>query len=106
MKKVPLLKNNHVKDRLEYAQRYINFDFKKVIFSDETSFYLFDLPKKAWIKKDHPKVGEQVKHPSKVHAWGCFSFHGFGKLVLFEETLNANLMVSTYRRGLFPTAKQ
>jgi hypothetical protein len=46
-----------------------------------------------------------VKHPVKVHAWGCFSKNGFGKLVVFTNNLNAKKLIEIYRRGLPSMAK-
>ena len=106
LKKIPLLKEDHLVKRVEYAYKHINQDWSQVIFSDESTFLLMDLPNKAWMKPEYPKIGVKLKHPPKVHVWGCFSIYGFGELVLFEENLNADLMKFIYKKGLLGTIKK
>ena len=52
------------------------------------------------------KVMWTVKHPVKVNVWGCFSSKGFGRVVCFKESLNAELMCDIYKRALLPTARK
>ena len=49
------------------------------------------------------KVVRTVKHLVKVNIWGCFSSKGFGRVVCFKESLNAELMCDIYKRGFLPT---
>ena len=37
--------------------------------------------------------------------WGCFSASDFGKLVCFQQNLNAEFMVTVYKRGLLPSVE-
>jgi len=50
------------------------------------------------------KVVRTVKHPAKVHVWGCFSAQGFGEIICFERNLDAEFMCNIYKRGLLPSA--
>jgi transposase len=45
-----------------------------------------------------------VKHPLKVHVWGCFSAQGFGSIIFFTQNLNGKYMCIIYRKGLLPSA--
>jgi len=48
-------------------------NWDNAIFTDETTFQLCRNLNRAWI---HPTSGityRTVKHPPKIHAWGCFS---------------------------------
>ena len=47
-----------------------------------------------------------MKHSAKIHVWGCFSKHGFGKLVLCRQTLFSKFMCKIYKNGLLPSAKK
>ena len=42
----PLLTERHILQRLQWARKYKNQDWSKVIFTDESSFSLFSSPKK------------------------------------------------------------
>jgi hypothetical protein len=46
-----------------------------------------------------------IKHPVKVHIWGCLSRQGFGKIICFKENLNAKLLCKIYKNGLLPSIK-
>ena len=102
----PLLKEKHRQDRLEWAKKHQNFDWDKVIFTDESTFQLFQRRKKVWQFIERKKVFRTVKHPQKVHVWGCFSSSGFGKLVCFQRNLDANFLCKIYEKGLLPSASE
>ena len=76
----PLLTEDHIKVRFQWAMDHRNFDFSKVIFTDETTFLLFSMKRRIWQLRVAREVFRTVKHSTKVHAWGCFSENGFGKL--------------------------
>ncbi|GBB95132.1 hypothetical protein RclHR1_24820003 [Rhizophagus clarus] len=100
----PLLSEKHRANRLKWAKKHQKFDWKQVIFTDESTFQLFQSNRKVWKFVGRPKIFRTVKHPQKVHVWGCFSFSGFGKLICFERNLDALFMCSIYERGLLPSA--
>ena len=45
-----------------------------------------------------------VKRPIKVNVWGCFSSKGFGRIVCFKQSPNAELMCDIFKHDLLPTA--
>jgi transposase len=98
--KKPLLSVQHCKYRLSWALKHQHFDWSNCIFTDEVTFYLFDNKVKSWNDPRFPKVQRIVKHPQKIHAWGCFSKNSFGKLFTFKENLDADLMVKIYKKAL------
>ena len=59
-----------------------------------------------WTPKGRRHVIRTVKHPPKVHTWGCFSFNGFGRLYLFQDNFNAYLLVTIYEKALLPSAQE
>ncbi len=44
----PLLSEKHQAKRLQWAKKHKNFDWKKVIFTDESTFQLFQSNRKVW----------------------------------------------------------
>lgn len=102
----PLLTLDHMKKRLLWCEQVAEVDWNKVIFSDEATFWIREYKKKYWGRVNDQKVIRTVKHPQKVHVWGCFSAAGFGKLFIFKEILIAKLLVKIYRTALLPSMKQ
>lgn len=100
----PLLKEEHRLARLEWANQNKNRDWSKVIFTDETSIQLFEAVQHVWQRRGERQVVRTVKHPPKVHIWGCFSARGFSSLYLFTENLDSELMCKIYKKALLPSA--
>ena len=75
--------------RLAWAMENVDHDGPNVLFSKEASFWASVPIKRAWLDSDKRFLQRIVKHPIKIHVWGCFSQNGFGCLVLFTENLNA-----------------
>jgi hypothetical protein len=99
----PLLKSQQCINRLEWAKNHQDFDWSFCLFTDEVTFSLFDYRNMSWQNPDEREIQRKVKHPQKVHAWGCFSINGFGKLFLFEGNLNSDLMIEIYEQALLPS---
>src|SRR5215470_18790718 len=102
----PLLTEKHQMQRLIWAKKHKKFDWNKVIFTDESTFYLNQPIRKTWNLPGKRKIVRTVKHPAKVHVWGCFSASGFGELVCFEKNLDAKFMCTIYEKGLLPSAEE
>ena len=95
-----LLSRTHIESRLKFATANLHRDWSNVIFTDESTFSTFTFKRKVWMKPDKKFVVRTVKHPAKLHAWGCFCSKGFGVLYLFTGTLDADRMVGIYKSGL------
>ncbi|CAG8786526.1 5607_t:CDS:2, partial [Cetraspora pellucida] len=78
----PLLTERHRENHLIWANQHKNYDFSRVIFSDECTFRLNQRRRKVW------------------------TFPGFGKLILFQKNLNAKFMITIYEKGLLPSASK
>lgn len=100
----PLLNEKHIEKRLEWAKENLNRDWRDVIFTDEASFWAWVPRRKAWSKRGNPVLQRSIKHPVKLHVWGCFNARGFGILYLFTNTLTAQLMTEIYQKCLLPSA--
>ncbi|CAF2995742.1 unnamed protein product [Rotaria sp. Silwood2] len=101
-----LLTNDHIKKRLEWATQHQDVDWNQIVFTDESSFHMKQVIRRVWKKRGEKYYVLTVKHPVKIHVWGCFSKHGFGKLILFKQSLNSNFMCKIYKNGLLPSVKK
>jgi transposase len=102
----PLLTSYHIKKRLQWAIEHQDVDWNQVVFTDESSFHMKQVIRRVWKKRGEKYYVSTVKHPVKIHVWGCFSKHGFGKLVLFTQTLRSKFMCKIYKIGLLPSVKR
>jgi hypothetical protein len=93
-------------NRLKWANAKKDTNWNQVIFSDETTFFLSHIKRRAWNFPGRKKVVRTLKHLIKVNAWGCFSSKGFGKIICFKKNLNAQLMCKIYENGLLPTSRK
>jgi transposase len=101
----PLISLIHKQNRLKFANENLDRDWSNVIFTDEVTFSTYSYKKKLWRLPNKKYVVRTVKHPDKVHAWGCFSSKGFGKLFLFKGKLDAKFLIEIYKKALLPSAK-
>jgi hypothetical protein len=86
----PLLTENYQEKRAAFAKRYISysyFDWKKIIFSDESTFSLLNTNRKEfyWSYKTEPLKEDNIKKSLKfgggaIMAWGCITGEGVGEL--------------------------
>ena len=91
----------NIRGRLSFAEGYSRWtedDWSRVLFSDETHFYLGHhgreyvqrpygaaLDPKYTLKDERPPSSEQ----KKISLWGCICADGLGHAELYEGTLNA-----------------
>lgn len=102
--KKPLLSSSHVEKRLAWACANSERNWNNVIFTDESSFWANSNINRSWCTANNRLLQRTVKHPVKVHVWGCFSEKGFGRLFVFTSNLNAVLMNKIYQTALLPSA--
>jgi transposase len=67
----PMLTAKHKEKRVEWAQKHLNDNWKKTLFTDETSFQLFRNTITQWYKGKRP-VQPIPKNRQKIHAWEDF----------------------------------
>ena len=114
----PPLKPHIMAARFAFARKYrkmpLSF-WEKVIFSDESKFELITNRRRERLFR---KKGEayapgntkaRVKHSPYVMVWGCFSYHGVGRLVtipgrmtsqMYTQILSDNVMASAQEMGI------
>jgi transposase len=107
--------HENVRARIAFAEGYSRWteeDWSRVMFSDETHFYLGHHgreyvqrpPGAALDPKYTRKENEQLK--GKVSLWGCICADGLGHAELFDESLTAQRYQSILRLNLVSSALQ
>ena len=81
-RKVPLLTQQAKINRLSWAQDHVRYNWKKVVFSDETTIQMFRNTILAWSREKKP-VQPMVKHPFKAYIWGAINFKGKVGIYIF-----------------------
>jgi transposase len=100
--KKSFLTEKHKLIRLNWAKEHIDFDWTKVIFSDEMSIWKDRCTDKCWYIKGNQKIKETLKHPIKVHIWGCITLGGFESYYLFKDNLNSDKYMEILFEHLVP----
>lgn len=49
-----MLTIEHIRKRIEWAEKYLNNNWNRTVFSDETAFQLFRNTVKYWYKGEQP----------------------------------------------------
>jgi len=101
----PLLSDSHQRNRLHWSKSHRHMDWNRVIFTDETTILLDRPPSRVWQRRGARIPVWTVKHPLKLHVWGCFSSEGFGDIFMFTQNLNSDLICKIYEMALLPSAQ-
>jgi len=110
--KKPGLRPENVKERLDWALRYKDWtveDWKKVIWSDESSIWIGVNPRRQWVirpkgERLNPKYVKKTFKSAqvKVMIWACFTGERLGPLVVCDEGgIGANEYEDILYDGLF-----
>jgi len=93
-RKVPLLTQQAKTNRLLWARDHERYNWKKVVFSDETTLQMFCNTMLPWSREKKP-TQPMVKHPSKAHVRGAINFKGKVGLYVFTENLDRTYCISS-----------
>jgi len=97
--RTPMLTSTHKENRVAWARRHLNDNWKKTIFTDETAFQLFSNTIKRWYKNTRP-VRLMPKDRRKIFAWGGFCIKGKTSLFCFRGIMDSKLYVEIVERHL------
>ena len=98
------------KKRVAWCERFQSKPleyWRKVIFSDEKWFFL-EKYRRHWVSynpKYHSKEVLQCpkkRHPKKLMVWGCFSYHGCGKLYHCQKKVDSDEYCRIITTSLLP----
>ena len=105
LKTIPLLTAIYKQRRVEWAIKYQDQNWRKVIFSDETTFQMFQNTQKVFYKVGtQPPQKPMVKHPYKVHVWGAFSAKGPIGILIFTGIMDGAFYREILNENLFENA--
>lgn len=93
---------NQIQKRLAYARAREHFNWKRVLFTDEKSFWLGSGEHKQWQDPKNRIVRKKKRHPPKLHVWGGIGHYFKTDLYFFHENLNAKLYTKIIRLRLPP----
>lgn len=102
----PLLREAHIKDRLRWARAHQDKGWERVVFSDETTFWVEGRVRRVWLRVGAHYVIRKVKYPLKVQVWGCMARSGFGRLCCFTGNMDAEKLCKIYEGTLIPSAAE
>lgn len=114
--KKPLLTDSHKSKRHEFATIYKNFsyfDWKNVIWSDESKYALINTNKKEyyWAEKKSELSETQIKKTKKfgggsVMVWGCITGNGVGELIRIDGNIDTTKYIKILGDGLIKTIEK
>lgn len=108
--KKQLLTDAMKKKRLEWAENYKEWtiqDWKKILFSDESHFYVQG-QRSQYIRrcKGEPiteaHIDQYVKYPQRQMMWGSFSHKGIGSLYPVEGMMNSEKYIEVINEKVQP----
>jgi transposase len=79
------LNDNQKKRRILFCKNHENWNWKNVVFSDESSFQLDSNAAMTWVKNGCRAFKPQTKFPKKIMVWGAFSVKGKSELFLVDS---------------------
>lgn len=86
--------------RLEYARAMSGYNWKKVLFSDEKTFFLGAMRTHAYQEPGKRKKWPVKRHPKKLNVWAAAGAYMQSKLYFFKENMNAPLYQKVIRSHL------
>jgi transposase len=110
-KRKPLLTSSFRKRRLSYARKYGEHDWRKHMFGDEKTFYLFSLPNRkndvVWASSgDKIEPQATVKNAPKVNVYAAISIEGRSTIKFFNENMTAGIYCDILEDTLLPAAER
>ena len=84
--------------------------WRKVLFSDESYISIFS-GKPVYARKPLGArfiancVSQAPKHPLSVMIWGCFSYHGLGRIMVVNGTMKSKDYILCLERKMITSAK-
>lgn len=100
--KKPLLTKAHIAKRYSFAKMHKAYDWKNVVFSDESTFQVGGSTRRRWVKKGTTAIVQTTKYPAKLMVWAGISLNGKTELYFVDGTLNGPGYVQLLDRTYLP----
>jgi len=100
----PLLKPEQCQRRLNWCLDHVNYDWDNVIFTDNSSVWLYPNNISMWTKDNERPLYQRPKHSPKFHVWGGVSLRGAMPLCVFDSNMTAEVYTDILEGFLLPTA--
>ena len=100
----PLMKQEHKDRRVEWCLAHENFNWENVIFTDESSIWVYPNNVKLWTKSASAPLYRRPKYSPKFHVWGGISLLGTTPLCVFEGNLTSQRYTDILENFLLPNA--
>lgn len=97
---IPLLTPIHKQRRVEWCRKHADFDWKNVIFSDETYIEVNLRVTPIWHKSGARPTVSKPKFRAKIMCWGAISMRFKSSLAIVEGTMNSNRYIETLKTYL------
>jgi transposase len=102
----PLLTDDHLNQRENWAIFYQNYNWNNVIWSDETTISIqSNKLSKIWIHKDDTVINRIIKYPLKIHIWGCILKNYKLIVHICNKTMNSTNYIAVLKKKLLPRIK-
>jgi len=88
--------------RVQYAKDMTGYDWSKVLWTDETVFYLGSVQTKGWQDPEHPEEIELTRFPPKINVWGGIGYYFKTKLFFTTENINSARYIKILKARLPP----
>ena len=85
----PLITDKQKENRILWCNKYLNYNWDNVKFTDETSIWI-GFKGKRWVNIEENDYEFKVKHPTKIHIWGYISKTFGRKIYMFTDILTAD----------------
>ena len=95
----PLITDKQKENRKLWCNKYLNYNWDNVKFTDETSIWI-GFTGKRWVNIEENDYDFKVKHPTKVHVWGYISKTFGRKIYIFTDILTAEGYLNILRNEL------
>uniref|UniRef100_A0A8C6XLX5 Tc1-like transposase DDE domain-containing protein n=1 Tax=Naja naja TaxID=35670 RepID=A0A8C6XLX5_NAJNA len=111
----PLLTDTHHSHRHAWTKKYVkwtNEQWSKVIFSDESNFYLTGDQCNKYVRRFPVEefrpycLNLSVKHPLHMMIWGCIAASGIGWIKIVQGIMNSKQYVEVLEKTMLPSAQQ
>lgn len=99
-KKIEELSARNKEKRLAYATAMKDYNWKRVFFSDEKTFYLGATTNRAWQVPGKRKKYKVSRYPQKINVWAAAGSFMKSQLYFFKKNMDASLYQKVIRARL------